>query len=62
MDKVSRKNHKFDVFDVCERCGVERKKVPYVSSGYNMSLVNRFTVLYSLDGENFRKDFIDCKQ
>ena len=56
-----RRNHKFDVFDVCEKCGVERKKIPYVGSGFNASVTNRFITHYSQDGKTFSTEFINCK-
>lgn len=56
-----RKNHKFDIFtDTCERCGVIKRRYPIVSTGYNMSVVNKFATEYSKDGINFSLDFINC--
>lgn len=56
-----RKNHKFDIFDVCERCGCQRRNVSHVGDGYNTSLKNRFGKEYSLDGVNWSSEFINCK-
>lgn len=57
-----RKNHKFDVFDVCERCNCQKRKVSYVGDGYDMSKFGRFNIEYSVDGVNWSSEFINCKK
>ena len=58
---TSRKNHKFDkITDKCIICGIVRKKVPYTSNGYNMSLCGAMTIMYSKDELIWTKDFINC--
>ena len=56
-----RKNHKFDLFDKCTKCGVIKKKIPFTGDGYNIKFKNKFTTLYSKDnGVTFQKEFINC--
>lgn len=57
-----RKNHKFDFhsseIDKCSICGIYRKKSYLIYSG---TLSKNIKYLYSEDGINFQKEFINCK-
>lgn len=61
---MSKIYHKFDpILDKCTICGVLKKKEPYVGSGYNAMLKNKFTIFYSVDdGKTWSKEFINCKK
>lgn len=61
--ETKRKNHKFDIFeDICIICGVQKRKKPMVSDGYNMTLMNKNIIEYSKDGINFSPEYINCNQ
>jgi hypothetical protein len=54
--------HRYNIFtDVCEVCGVIKKKVPYVGDSYNPTHINKYERLYSSDGGlTFNKEYINC--
>ena len=53
--------HKYNIItDICEICGVHKRKIPYVGSGYNITLVNHFGYQYSIDGIHWQKEYINC--
>jgi hypothetical protein len=56
----TKKNHKFDVFDECVKCGLTRKKVPFVGDGFNAKFVNRFDFEYSYDGVVWVRERPNC--
>lgn len=59
---MKRINHKFNIFDECEICGVIKEKRPYIGSGYNFKFINKFDTYYSSDnGNTWSKEFINCK-
>lgn len=61
MSAEKQLRHKFDVFDeVCTHCGVFKRLVPIVASGYNFTMINKFVAEYSTDGVNFKREYINC--
>jgi hypothetical protein len=60
MSKIV-KSHRYDINNVCIKCGVTRMKKPIVGKGFNPMLVGKYSILYSKDGVNFQKEHIECK-
>jgi len=53
--------HKFDkITDICIRCGIKRRNVSIVGSGYNSGLKDRFSHEYSTDGIKWNSNYINC--
>lgn len=59
--KNEKKYHKFDkITDTCIRCGIKRRNVSIVGSGYNSGLKDRFSSEYSSDGIKWDSTYINC--
>jgi len=62
MSNKGRIYHKFDpITETCTVCGVIKRNVYLVGSGYNPNLKKMMGSEYSINGINFIKKYINCK-